>query len=468
MIELKKPNDLLRRQRLLRGWSLDRLAEEIQKRGGGADSKLIGRWERGEVKPRPYYQEMLIDIYGITANALGFLQDMKEEDIPESLDIGNPASLLSYSTNSPIILTEEQARSLLFMLGEISVGDFDNARRELIKQFTMILGTAFGAPKAMVDIEPWQRLAHAISKPYDIDLATLTRFTKITEGCWHITNSSEMAIVEQVLPTFLPKLVALSRQPSKHLSTISELTTQGYLLASLVALDQFNLPAMEMYSQLAVQYGQQYSGLSHNYNLEAAALKQQATMFLIAKNPSQALATYEKVFPFINQVSPLLRSRIYQGLAGASARCGQEQKAFYYLGKANETFPDHFEEDPSFLYADSGLSVLFMYEGLTYLDLDQPKQAWSAFTKVIDGESLQPKISIGALTHLEFINLLAKAAVASHNQEQCRTYVEAAVNQSKALNSQWGRNEAWDIYQTMRIVWPGEAKVKALAEYFRK
>lgn len=469
MIELKKPNDLLRRQRQLRGWSLDRLAEEIRKRGGGADATQIGKWERGIIKPRPYYQEMLIEIYGIAADGLGFIERYEEEKAQESTrDIVDIAPQSSLSTSSFTVITEEQARGLLSMLGEISMGDLDNTRRELAKQLVLILGAAFTAPGTIANLEPWQRLSHAVSKPHDIDLATLEHFARVTEGCWHITNGSQMAVIEQVLPTFLPKLVALTHQPSRHLPTVSGLTTQGYLLAGLVALDQFNLQEMEAHCQLAVQYGQQYSELSHDYNLLAAALKQQATMFLIAKKPSQALAVYEKTLPFIKQVSPLLRSRTYSGLAGACARCGREQEALYYLGKAKEIFPDRFEEDPSFLYADSGLSVLHMYEGLTYLDLDQPEPAWNTFTKVIDGESLQPQITIGELTHLEFINLLAKTTVAAHDQERSRAYVGAAVNRSNALHSQWGRSEAWDIYQTMRMVWPGDTKVKTLAEHFRK
>src|SRR5260370_25309187 len=84
MIELKKPNDLLRRQRLLRGWSLGRLAEEIQKRGGGADSKLAGKWERGVIRPRPYHQETPVEIYGVAADLLRFVE-AHEEDVREGL-----------------------------------------------------------------------------------------------------------------------------------------------------------------------------------------------------------------------------------------------------------------------------------------------------------------------------------------------------------------------------------------------
>ena len=345
------------------------------------------------------------------------------------------------------------------------MGNFDTTRRDLIKQ--IISGALFAAaPLGTTNLEPRNRLLHAINKPFDIDQATLTHYTKITEGCWHLTNGSELALIEHVLPTYLPQLTELAHQPSKHQATVLELTTQGYLLGGLVALDQFNLPEMGRYSQLAVQHGERFSELSHDYNLQAAALKQQATMFLISKNTAQALLTYEKTLPFINQVSPLLRSRVYQGLAGAYARRGREKEALYYIGKAQEAFPDLFEKDPTFLYADSGLSVLHMYEGLMYLDLDQPENAWNAFTQVIDEEALQPKIAIGELTHLEFINLLGKAAVALRDQDRSRSYVKAAVDRAKALDSKWGHEEAWDVYQQAKLVWPGDSQIKGLAEHF--
>jgi transcriptional regulator with XRE-family HTH domain len=456
-------NQKLRRARIRKCWTIGKAAEEAK-----VSIKTYQRWELGTQVPHLSSLQLLSQAFEMLPDELGFA-DATEEELREGLQGARDIALQpTQSTDSIIVLTEGQARSLLVLLGEDNMGDFDAARRELLRQLATIVGTTFVAPMAAASFEPWQRLSHAISKPYDIDQATLAHFVRITEGCWHITNGSEMAVVGQVLPTFLPKLASLTHQSSKNLPTIAELTAQGYLLAGLVALDQFNLPAMDVYSQLAVQHGQQYSELSHDYNLLAAALKQQATMYLIAKNPSQALATYEKTLPFIHQVSPLLRSRIYQGLAGACARCGHEQEALRYIGNAQETFPDRFEEDPSFLYADSGLSVLFMYDGLMHLDLGQPELAWNAFSNVIDGESLQPKITIGELTHLEFINLLAKTAVASHDQERSRTYIEAAVSRSKVLNSQWGRSEAWDVYQTMRIVWPSDTKVRTLAEHFRK
>jgi hypothetical protein len=132
---------------------------------------------------------------------------------------------------------------------------------------------------------------------------------------------------------------------------------------------------------------------------------------------------------------------------------------------AYDTFPNDFEHDPAFLYADSGLSVLYMYDGLTRLDLDQPQAALEAFNKV---DGLAPKIPIGESTRLEFINLQAKAATVMRDRDASSMYIEAAMEQAKALDSQWGRTVAWEVYQQMRLVWPGDAKVKELAELFHQ
>jgi tetratricopeptide (TPR) repeat protein len=218
---------------------------------------------------------------------------------------------------------------------------------------------------------------------------------------------------------------------------------------------------MEQLSKLAVEY----SKLAGNQSLEAAAIKQQATMALIAKNPAQALQLYQKAVLLIESIPPLLRSRVYQGLASAAARCGlKKEEVLRYLGLAYDTFPSDFESDPSFLYADSGLSVLHMYAGLTYLDLDEPEDAWDAFAQV---DGLQPKIAIGEFTQLEFLNLQTKAAVAMGDQERSRTYLEASIKLAHTLDSRYGYTEAYDNYQHMRLVWRGDPQVKTLAELFQ-
>ncbi|HEU0001981.1 MAG TPA: hypothetical protein VFQ36_13860, partial [Ktedonobacteraceae bacterium] len=75
----RKPNVLLRHQRLVRGWSLQRVVDEIcalsqpEGRIPGVSAAMVSCWEMGKKKPSPFYQERLCLIYGLTADQLGFM-----------------------------------------------------------------------------------------------------------------------------------------------------------------------------------------------------------------------------------------------------------------------------------------------------------------------------------------------------------------------------------------------------------
>jgi DNA-binding XRE family transcriptional regulator len=433
-------NERLRQARAKKLWSQEDAAEEI-----GIARKTYIEWEQGKQIPHVSTLNLACDTFQASPEDLGY-----------SIRSGR-ITLIQESVQT-LILTGEQVASLLILLGDTSM-KFDASRRTILQLLGLAGATL--ATKDIFDPEPWERLSYAETKPSNITTQTLEQFARINEACWYITNGAEIAVIGRVLPSYLPQLSTMARSSSKKQNFAAHLTAQGYLLAGLVALDQMNTTAMERYSKLAVQYSQ----IANDHNLENAAIKQQATAYLIAKNPAKTLHAYQQSLMFIDKVTPLLRSRTYQGLANAAARCGQDEEARRYIGLAYDTFPDDFESDPSFLYADSGLSVLYMYDGLTKLDLDLPQAALEAFNKV---DGLSPKIPIGESTRLEFINLQAKAATAMRDRDASSMYIKAATEQAKALDSQWGRTEAWEVYQQMRLVWPGDSKVKVLAELFHQ
>jgi transcriptional regulator with XRE-family HTH domain len=65
--ESKVPNTELRRQRELRGWSQKRLADAID-----TSKEMVSKWECGQ-NPGKYYQEKLCNLFGKTAQELGFI-----------------------------------------------------------------------------------------------------------------------------------------------------------------------------------------------------------------------------------------------------------------------------------------------------------------------------------------------------------------------------------------------------------
>ncbi len=70
----KTPNKKLQRQRELKGWSQEKLAQEV-----GTTAKIVGRWERGESKPTPYYRQKLIQIFQMNAEELDLLTEREEK-----------------------------------------------------------------------------------------------------------------------------------------------------------------------------------------------------------------------------------------------------------------------------------------------------------------------------------------------------------------------------------------------------
>src|SRR5260370_23732265 len=63
------PNQRLKAERELRGWSQKYVAEQL-----GADHYYLSRWERGTASPSPYYRQKLCVLFGKNAQELGLLE----------------------------------------------------------------------------------------------------------------------------------------------------------------------------------------------------------------------------------------------------------------------------------------------------------------------------------------------------------------------------------------------------------
>ena len=63
-----KSNSTLRRQRIDRGWSQQRVAAQLN-----TTEDMVSKWERGVSKPGPFYQEKLSSLYGLPVRELGLI-----------------------------------------------------------------------------------------------------------------------------------------------------------------------------------------------------------------------------------------------------------------------------------------------------------------------------------------------------------------------------------------------------------
>src|SRR5215467_12036128 len=64
----RRPNELLRQERLLRGWTQQDLAGRI-----ATDGYAVNRWERGRATPSPYFRQRLCALLGKNAQDLGLV-----------------------------------------------------------------------------------------------------------------------------------------------------------------------------------------------------------------------------------------------------------------------------------------------------------------------------------------------------------------------------------------------------------
>lgn len=66
------PNDRLKRERTLRGWTQGDVAGFI-----GTDGYTVNRWERGRAVPSPYFRQKLCELFGKNAEELGLLDEQR-------------------------------------------------------------------------------------------------------------------------------------------------------------------------------------------------------------------------------------------------------------------------------------------------------------------------------------------------------------------------------------------------------
>ena len=97
----RQPNEHLRHEREIRGWSQKRLADLID-----TSKEVVGLWERGKRTTGKKYQERLCELFGKSAGELGFMTDGQKALSSTTIDshgsLSNQAHTLPAITPQPI------------------------------------------------------------------------------------------------------------------------------------------------------------------------------------------------------------------------------------------------------------------------------------------------------------------------------------------------------------------------------
>jgi transcriptional regulator with XRE-family HTH domain len=148
----QRPNQRLRLQRRLRGWSQEEVAAGLHSLAAslgqpelGVDATMVGRWERGTRRPRPRYVRLLVRLFELPAEELGVVEDGDLAQFPEL---------------TRDALEEEEVE-----------------RRDFMQKVAALLGVAAVPP---VGPEPWERLARALARPGPVDVETVDHLERVT------------------------------------------------------------------------------------------------------------------------------------------------------------------------------------------------------------------------------------------------------------------------------------------------
>ncbi len=145
-MQQKKP---IKQERELKGWSQERLAEEI-----GTTAVNVGRWERDVTTPSPYFRQKLCELFGKNAHELGLLTPADAEPAPQpqpSLEdkpatIEEQAATFATATNAVMhVLTIADVEAVQPPAQQAITSDKWSKTRRLVKQKEVLLGGACAA-----------------------------------------------------------------------------------------------------------------------------------------------------------------------------------------------------------------------------------------------------------------------------------------------------------------------------------
>jgi transcriptional regulator with XRE-family HTH domain/tetratricopeptide (TPR) repeat protein len=428
----KTPNNKLKHQRGLRGWSQKKVASSI-----GTSKDMISRWETGERDTSIYYQEQLCSLFGLNAVELGFLEPLKQEET-FAVNEFQPQEVTS-------MLSAAVLQSILDVIQPL--GGHNRTMNHLSRRET--IAALFGLVGAnAVPLDWWEQLMS--SHPSAMKEDEFNYFQQIIEGGWGFLNVGEWDTAERVLESLLSDTIR--NAPRQRESAI--LAAQGLLLRSLIAAHHMKLTTMVPYCKQAVAYAK----YADDHTTLCATLNGLAVAFKYNQQEEDAFKTYMEALSYCDdKASSLVRSRVYAGVAAAFARKGRNHEADLYINLAYEYFPVHPEQDPHFLSADHGSYMLAYYQGITYLALNQPQDALKTF------ESYHERIPtqiVPRRNQLEIINHKGKAAILSNNVEIYIQCLQEGLKGALEIKSQKRLNELLSIFhEDVPRAWSNEASI---------
>ncbi len=316
-------NELLREARLEKCWTLAMAAEKAN-----VSIEAYSRWEYGTQVPRLSSLKLLCDAFGKTAEELGFGFLIKKKPLMEE-QRGRSEQREMLAVDFMTLTLEEAALLsplLHWLKGDESMID-EKKRATLQTILATVVGMSTKGPltllAAQADLEPRERLERTRTTPSALNTATLDRFEHIIAECWALSNANKLQTADDILSSFLPKILALPQ----HQGKVAYLASHGLRLQSILVHHRLKIADKIRMCEQSVEYAR----YAHESNTLVAALLELAIAYKYNNQPDKWFRTLQEALYHTPQVSPLIQSQAYLKSALGFAHAERKREAEFYI-----------------------------------------------------------------------------------------------------------------------------------------
>ncbi len=394
----KEPNTTLRRERQLRGWSQRKLADLVD-----TSEDVVSRWERGERKPSPFFQEKLCALYGKSAEELGFL-------VPDSRDM-----LESLRGSNFSALGREMAIK----------------RRELLQ----LLGSA-GSALFILGLD-WERIEASLARPSRVDTVVIDDLEAINDCCWslYMTASSKSSVLDGVLGQLKMQIQFLKE--SQTMQTHQRLCALVSSMSQLAGEIFFDLHDHSS-AQSCYTFAMTSAHEAKAYDLWASALVRHSYLPIFDERYEDALPLLKQAEYIAQRGDSALPTKYWAAATYAEAESGVGNlKACQSAFERAQGVRDLTRKSPAWTRFDA--SRVPALQGACYVRLEQPDQAESMLEQALQQSAETSRRRAMILSDLAF------SAIQQKDIEKACTYADEVVTLASSSSSGFLRNNVLKI-----------------------
>lgn len=283
-------------------------------------------------------------------------------------------------------------------------------------------------------------------------------------SCDRLLKGNGLGIVEQTLPTYLPILETLAKQPSQHQAAAARLVSLASRIAARLAFLRNQPQRAESYYRNSLTFAR----ISQDPDVHVAAIKRLAGHVIEDERRAQeAYDIYQQALPIVSNpdtiVDPRLQGLIYVEVGASqmyiTGKSNRDVEA--YIDQAKNLFAEHTNQSADLIhYQDTGDYMLYQREALGYMVAGDLEAAKKAFEQI---DNIDPE-KFSAPKQVRINNLRARLALKMGDLEAFERFSKAAIEGAEALGSEGYRQQAIANWRLAKQTYPNEQRIRDLAD----